>query len=182
MVLFYTHRFTQHQRFYDGGRIIGRIGPTHAHKPRGAAGYCVTVTNDFYMHTLLMSDLVDEISHSGSEMLNQHLVYAGAPPAFKHSIAAGIWHAKVDNLRTIIRARRKAEVLRAIAAAHMAGLPHVGLVAVCDAVRNRRLSIFWRNIDAWSKGAAVLEQHLSAELPASYQPPNHVAVLEGTGE
>jgi hypothetical protein len=178
-MILYTPQSSQHQRPLSHGRVIGRIGPAHAHKPRGGAGYYADETNNFYMYAMLMSDLVDGISRGDSQMLNQHLLYAGAQPTFKYTIAAGIWRAKVDNLRTIIRARRKVEILRAIAAARLAGLPHVGLVAVCDAVRNRRLSIFWRDRDAWSKGAPVIEQHLAVHLPAHYAPPNHVALPRG---
>jgi hypothetical protein len=125
-------------------------------------------------------DLLHGISLRDSQLLNEHLL-VGPRQAFIRTIDAGVWQAQANSLCAIIRARRKAEILRAIAAAHVAGLPHVGLVAVCDAARHR-LSIFWLHKDARAKGAAVLEQHLSAELPASYQPPNHLAVLAGAGE
>jgi hypothetical protein len=174
----YIPTVPQHQRPLSYGRVIGRIGPAHARESCGALGLYVDATD--YLYTQLKYDLLHGISRRDSQLLNKHLL-VGPRHTFTRTIVAGVWQAQADDLNMIIRARRKTEILRAIAAAHVAGLPHVGLVAVCDAARHR-LSIFWLNKDSRAKGAAGLERYLAAELPASYQPPNHVAVLAGAGE
>src|SRR5260221_10451881 len=114
---------------HQHGRVIKRIGAAHTRESCGALGLYVDATD--YLYTQLKYDLLHGISLRDSQLLNEHL-FVGPRQTFIRTIDAGVWQAQADSLCAIVRARRKAEILRTIAAAHVAGLPHLGLVSHRD--------------------------------------------------